>query len=427
MPDNPFYGTERQDRSIELPWWRRRRIHLIGAAVGTLVIVLALVAMLRHVAGAQNSVDRSRLTIATVARGLFVRDLEADGQVVAAVSPTLYAPATGTVALKVHAGDAVRRGQVLIVLDSPDLTANLAQEQASLQSMRLDWQRAQLDASSKLAQLQETYQQAKVDQTTAQRDLDRSRQAYKLGSYTELQMLKDQDDLEKAQFALQEAKNNLDLQPKQNRFDIGSKRALFERQQDLVKDLQRQVAALQVRSPVDGRVGQVQTEDRATVAKDTALITVVDLSALEVEINVPESQARDLAPGMGADIEGDGQHWPGSVSAVSPQVVNGEVVARVRFGDAKPEGLRQSQRMSVRILIDQRPNVLMVDRGTFMDQDGGGFAYVVHGNIAERVPVRLGAASVQKVEVLDGLAAGDQIVVSGTDEFNNADRVILAE
>src|SRR6185437_7461630 len=284
MPDNPFYGTERQDRSIELPWWRRRRIHLIGAAVGTLVIVLALVAMLRHVAGAQNSVDRSRLTIATVARGLFVRDLEADGQVVAAVSPTLYAPATGTVALKVHAGDAVRRGQVLIVLDSPDLTANLAQEQASLQSMRLDWQRAQLDASSKLAQLQETYQQAKVDQTTAQRDLDRSRQAYKLGSYTELQMLKDQDDLEKAQFALQEAKNNLDLQPKQNRFDIGSKRALFERQQDLVKDLQRQVAALQVRSPVDGRVGQVQTEDRATVAKDTALITVVDLSALEVEI-----------------------------------------------------------------------------------------------------------------------------------------------
>ena len=304
MPENPFYSTERQDRSIELPWWRRRRIHLIGAAVGTLVVVAALVVMLRHVAGAQNSVDRSRLTIATVARGLFVRDLEADGQVVAAVSPTLYAPATGTVSLKVHAGDAVRRGQVLIVLDSPDLMANFKQEQASLTSMRLDWQRAQLDASSKLAQLQESYKQAQVDQTTDQRELDRSRQAYKLGSYTELQMLKAQDELEKAQFALQEAKQNLDLQPAQNRFDIGSKRALFERQQDLVADLQRQVDLLQIRSPVDGRVGQVQVEDRATVAKDTALVTVVDLSALEVEINVPESQARDLAPGMTADIEG---------------------------------------------------------------------------------------------------------------------------
>jgi len=423
-----FYGTDQQDKPIEhTVAQRRRRQALIASGwLGAAVVVAALIGAVLHFAGASNSVDRARLTIATVARGTFVRDVEADGQVVAAVSPTLYATQTGTVTLKVHAGDAVRKGEVLSVLDSPDLTAKLAQEQATLQSMRLDWQYAQLQARSKLAQLQETYQQAQVDQTTAQRDLDRSRQAYKLGSYTQLQMLKAQDELEKAQFALQEAKMNVDLQPKQNRFDIGSKRALYQRQQDLVRDLQRQVAALQVRSPVDGRVGQVQVSDRATVAKDSALLTVVDLSALEVEINVPESQARDLAAGMSADIEGDGQHWPGSVSAVSPEVVNGEVVARVRFIDAKPQGLRQSQRMSVRILIDRRPNVLMVDRGTFMDQGGGGFAYVVHGDIAERVPVRLGDASVQKVEVLGGLSAGDQVVVSGTDEFNNADRVIIA-
>jgi HlyD family secretion protein len=394
--------------------------------VGAALAIGALIGAVRHFAGAANSVDRARLTIATVGRGTFIRDIEADGQVIASVSPTLYAPQTGTVTLKVHAGDAVRKGEVLSVLDSPDLTAKLAQEQATLQSMRLDWQRARLDAVSRLTQLQETYQQAQVDQTTARRELDRSRQAYKLGSYTELQMLKAQDELEKAQFALQQAKTNLDLQPKQNQFDIGSKLALYQRQQDLVRDLQRQVAALQVRSPVDGRVGQVQISDRATVAKDTPLLTVVDLSALQVQIDVPESQARDLAPGMSADIEGDGQHWPGSVDAVSPEVVNGEVVARVRFVDAKPQGLRQSQRMSVRILIDRRTNVLMVDRGTFMDQDGGGFAYVVHGDIAQRVAVHLGDASVQKVEILGGLSAGDQVVVSGTDEFNNADRVILA-
>jgi len=68
----------------------------------------------------------------------------------------------------------------------------------------------------------------------------------------------------------------------------------------------------------------------------------------------------------------------------------------------------------------------MVDRGAFMDQEGGGIAYLVHGNVAERHPVRLGAASIAKVEILDGLAAGDQIVVSGTDAFNGAERVILS-
>jgi HlyD family secretion protein len=98
----------------------------------------------------------------------------------------------------------------------------------------------------------------------------------------------------------------------------------------------------------------------------------------------------------------------------------------LRFGNEKPAGLRQSQRLSVRIFIDRRDNVLMVERGAFVDQEGGGFAYLVHGNVAERHPVQLGAASVSKVEILDGLSVGDQIVVSGTDAFNDAQRVILS-
>jgi HlyD family secretion protein len=366
------------------------------------------------------------VSIATVERGSFVRDIAADGQVVAAVSPTLYANALGTVTLKVHAGDSVSKGQVLAVVDSPDLTAKLSQEEATLVGLRIDWQRARLDTEQKLMQLRDAFNQAQVDQKTAQRELDRSRKAYELGSYTELQALKAQDSLEKAQFAFQQAKLNYESQPKQNRFEIDSKKALFDRQQFLVEDLKRQVDGLNVRSPVDGQIGQVHVADRASVAKDAPLLTVVDLSALEVEIKVTESFARDLRAGMTADLEGGGHHWQGSVSGVSPEVVGGQVTARLRFGNEKPAGLRQSQRLAVRILIDRRDNVLMVDRGSFLDQEGGGFAYVVHGNIAERRPVQLGAASIAKVEILDGLVAGDQIVISGTDEFKSAQRVILS-
>jgi HlyD family secretion protein len=332
----------------------------------------------------------------------------------------------GTVTLKVHAGDSVAKGQVLAVVDSPDLTAKMSQEEATLAGLRLDWQRATLDAEHKLSQLRDAYDQAEVDQKTAQRERDRSRKAYELGSYSELQALRAEDALEKAQFAFQQAKSTYDAQPRQNRFDIDSKKALLERQQFLVDDLKRQVDGLNVRSPVDGQVGQVQVPDRASVAKDAPLLTVVDLSALEVEIKVAESLARDLRPGMTADLEGGGHHWQGVVSGVSPEVVAGQVNARLRFGAEKPAGLRQSQRLSVRIFMDRRDNVLMVDRGSFVDQEGGGFAYIVHGNIAERHPVELGAASIAKVEILEGLSTGDQIVISGTDAFNGAQRVILS-
>jgi HlyD family secretion protein len=428
LPKEPVMlrDTSGQDRVIErASLWKRHRTLLaivLAAVVGLGVLLMFL---LRY-SGAGASVDRSRLSIATVERGSFIRDIAADGQVVAAVSPTLYSNALGTVTLKVHAGDTVSKGQVLAVIDSPDLTAKLSQEEATSVGLRIDWQRATLDAEQKLLQLRDAFNQAQVDQKTSQRELERSRKAYELGSYTELQALKAQDSLEKAQFAFQQAKMNYESQPKQNRFDIDSKKALFDRQQYLVADLRRQVDGLNVSSPVEGQVGQVQVADRASVAKDAPLLTVVDLSALEVEIKVTESLARDLRPGMSADLEGGGHHWQGSVSGVSPEVVGGQVTARLRFGAEKPAGLRQSQRLSVRILIDRRDNVLMVDRGAFVDQEGGGYAYVVHDNVAERRPVRLGAASIAKVEILDGLAVGDQIVISGTDAFNNAQRVILS-
>jgi HlyD family secretion protein len=418
--------TSAQDRVIEpkSPLKRHRKLIIVAAAA--MILLGLLIITLMKYSGAGASVDRARVSIATVERGNFVRDIAADGQVVAAVSPTLYANALGTVTLKVHAGDTVAKGQVLAVVDSPDLTAKMSQEEATLVGLRLDWQRATLDAEHKLLQLRDVYNQAEVDQKTAQRERDRSRKAFELGSYSELQALRAEDALEKAQFAFQQAKSTFDSQPKQNRFDIDSKKALLDRQQYLVDDVKRQVDGLNVKSPVDGQVGQVQVADRASVAKDAPLLTVVDLSALEVEIKVTESLARDLRPGMSADLEGGGHHWQGVVSGVSPEVVAGQVTARLRFGAEKPAGLRQSQRLSVRIFIDRRDNVLMVDRGSFVDQEGGGFAYVVRGNIVERHPVQLGAASIAKVEILEGLSVGDQIVISGTDAFNGAQRVILS-
>jgi HlyD family secretion protein len=169
----------------------------------------------------------------------------------------------------------------------------------------------------------------------------------------------------------------------------------------------------------------VLVADRASVIRDTPLISVVDLSALQVEIKIPEYLARELKAGMHADLEGQGRKLTGTLAALSPEVVAGQVGARVTFDGGTPAGLRQSERLSVTILIERRSDVLRVERGPFIEQDGG-YVYLVHGNVAERHPVRLGAVSVSQVEILAGLAAGDQIVTSGTDAFKGAQRMLLA-
>jgi HlyD family secretion protein len=419
-------NTSGQDRILERPGFLKRYWRLVAVLLTVVVAVGVLVTSLSRLSGAGTSVDRARLSVATVERGSFVRDVVAEGRTVGAVSPTLYATAGGTVILKVHAGDTVTKGQVLASIESPDLTARLAQEEATLQGLRIDLERTELGAEHMLLQLKDAYEQSQIDEKTAQRESDRSQKAYELGSYPELQALKARDALEKSKFTLQQAKVSYEAQPKQNTFDIDSKKSMLDRQQYLVSDLKSQLGRLTVQSPVDGQVGQIQVADRANVSKDMPLLTVIDLAALEVEMMVPEAFARDLRPGMSADLEGDGHQWKGTVSGISPQVVNGQVATRVRFGAEKPVGLRQNQRLSVRILLDRYDNVLMVDRGAFMDQNGGGVAYLVRGNVAERHPIRLGAASISKVEILEGLAAGDKIVIAGADLFNNAQRAIIA-
>jgi len=418
--------TSATDRIVGVKPKRTRTIALVAGAVVVVGLLVMVGPRVGRMFSAGSSVSASRLSFANVQRGLFVRDIAAEGKVVAAVSPTLYAVYGGAVTLQVHAGDSVKKGQVLAVIDSPDLTNKLAQEQSNADNSQVDYLRAEVDAKKKASELQKAYDNAVIDRKAAERDVERNTTAFSKGAMPKADVDKAEVSLEKAKITEQHAQSDLSLNTNSSTFDVRSKKLAHDRQNLLVEDLKRQVDNLQVRSPVDGQVGQLFVAERATVAKDAQLMSVIDLSALEVEMKVPESFARDLAIGMPGEITGNGATWNGKISAVSPEVVNGEVAARLRFDGKTPQQLRQSQRMSVRVLMDRRDNVLTVARGSFVDESGGRYAYVVHDGIAEKREIRVGTSSIDKVEILGGLKEGDRIVISGTDSFNGAARVVIS-
>lgn len=416
--------TSGQDRPIE----RRRRPPLtrlaIGAA-GALLLALAVYVTAPWFA-AERSVDAERLRFATVERGTLLRDVAVDGRVTAANSPTLYSIAPGTVDLKVVAGDAVVHDQVLAVLESPELESRLAQEQATLDGLEIEAGRAELDVRQGRAQARMQADQAEVDRQTAARELQRLQQGFDLGVVSEIDLLRAGDNLTKTEIALEHARRDAELQSEGLGFDLDTMRRRVARQQALVSELQRQVDRLTIRSPVEGQVGQVHVEQRATVAANAPVLKVVDLTAFEVEIGVPESYARDLGIGMAAEIRVAGATLPGTVRSVSPQVVGGEVVGRLRFDGEPPAGLRQNQRVNARIVLDRKTGVLLVERGPFLEAGQGRFVYRVRDGVAERVAYSSGSVSIDAVEIVDGLDAGDRIVVAGTDALGNADRIRLS-
>jgi len=393
-------------------------------------IAVAVVGGLGYVArgwlSGETSVDRSRLRIGRVTRGTLVRDVVADGRVVAANSPTLYAIAAGTVDYRVRPGDRVTAGQLLATIASPDLESRLTQEQATLAGLEASVGRAGLDIEHGKATGQKLIAQAEIDRQSAAREVEINKQMFDRGVIPELELRRSEDALEKAEIGLSHARVEAGLQNKELGFDLGTKKQGLGRQREVVRDLERQVAALEIKSPVDGQVGQLLVAQRATVAVNAGIVTVVDLGAYELEIRIPDSFARDVAMGMSAEIRSGTTTYPGRVRSVSPEVVDGTVATRLEFVDRRPDGLRQNQRLGARILIEEKPNVLEIERGPWVESGGGHVAYFVDDDLAVRRAVEIGAIGVDKVELVSGAREGDEIVISGTERFAEAPRARIA-
>lgn len=419
--------TSATDVAIDRPVARKRWAFIGAILIAIAIVVFVSYPLVKRWAQAEISVPLERLRLAVVERGDFVRDVGAQGTVVAAVSPTLFATAQGTVTLQIQAGDTVSEGDVVAVIESPELRNELLQEQASQQSLQTEIERQRIEFKRQQLENQQTIDLANVKIVAAERELRRAEASRTAQVISEQDYDKAVDDVDTARLEFAHAQQNGGLEKEVMDFELKSDQLAIDRQSLLVANLQRQVDELNVKSPVTGMVGSLMIAQKAAVADNQPLLTVVDLSAFEVEILVPESYGDDLNLGMGAEITYGGRSFPGTVTAVSPEVRNNQVTGRVRFSDAPPSGLRQNQRVSVRIVLEASNDVLMVQRGPFLDSGGGRIAYVINDGLAERRTISVGASSINSIQIVNGLEEGEEIVISSVSQFDGANTVYVTD
>jgi len=418
--------TAGQDRVLDNGAAGKRRM-LAYAAVALVAIGTgaAMLPTAQRFMSADRSVPLERLRLATVSRGDFIRDVAVRGRVVAAVKPTVYAPADGVVTLEVNAGDTVEQGAVIARVHSPTLSNLLDQEKATLERMQTELTRQDIERKKRELQNKQTTDMARVAIRAAERELRRAEASWAEQIISRQDYEKAGDDLARAQLEFAHAQQNARLESESLEFDLKTRELERDRQALMVDDLERRVGELQVLSPVSGMVGALAVEQKAQVSENQPLLTVVDLTALEIEVQVPQEYGDDLGLAMPAQLSFGGSRYDGEITAISPEVNENQVSARVRFIGEVPQGLRQNQRVSARILLESREGVLKVQRGQFVDSGGGRIAYVVDGDVARRRDIEIGAASVGEVEILSGLAEGQTIIISDLGQFEGAGTVLL--
>lgn len=403
-----------------------KRVALIAVAV---VAVGGLTYASYHLKPAAPSVEMSGLWPGTVKRGPM--DMQERGLGVLKPEQIYWINAavdSRIVKIERRAGiDAIRANDVIMVLSNPDLELDaekaewvMRQDEANLANLKVKLQSEKLDQRASLAELESQYTQAKL---TADRDLELTRLSLKSDlesklSVNQANQLSNRVGLQ--QQRLQIADEAIKAQIDAQQVALQSSKAAYELKK-------RQVDQLTIRAGVDGVLQEVDVEVGQRVATGALLAKVADPTRLKAVLQIPETRMKNVRIGLDASIDTRNGIIPGRVIRIDPAATNGTVGVDVALRGAMPEGARPELSVDGTIQIAHLSDVVHMDRpvsgepgatiGLFkMDPDGRG---------ASRVNVKLGQASVNTIEVRDGLKVGDRVILSDMSQYDSQSRIRL--
>lgn len=402
---------------------RRRTWLLTGGAVVALAVVVLGVAQLGP---ALPEAERSSVWVDTVKRGDMLREVRATGTLVPRETRWLAAATPAQVdKILVWPGATVKPDTVLMRLSNPEVEdalrnaqAQVAAAEADVAAKRSELESQLLDERSAQAQAQADYASAKVKDTA-------DAKAASLNLIPRVQYEQGQIALKQLKLRMQIEQQRVDSFAANMKAQMNAMKARAQQQRSNLILRQRQADALDVRAGIAGVLQEVAVQEGAQVADGANLARVARPDVLIARLQVPEVQAKDVAIGMPVSVDTHNGVVAGKVTRIDPAVRNGSVQVDVDLSGKLPPGARPDLSVDGRIRIAKLANVLSVGRPALAKADGdiSLFRLDPSSDTATRVPVRIGAASVDRVQVLRGLKAGDQVILSDTSQWDAYDRI----
>ena len=405
----------------------RGRRRVLGLGIGTAIVAVGALA-LQSLAPAAPVVARQSLVIATVKSGTFERRVRAPGALVADAQRWLTATTTGEVtSIDKRAGDTVGADTVILTLSNPELEQALSAASLALQVAEAEHAALEMRVENDRLEQRARVANARAAHSSAMLQVEAEAEAARTGAVPQLQ-------LKRSRIAAAELGERLEVelarQVQLDRSAVAELRASRARQQQ-----QREVHALAksrrdglaVRAGIAGVLQSVVVEEGQQVAIGANLARVARPDVVVAQLRVPEAQARDIRAGQAARIDLRGQAVPGRVRRVHPIVEQGTVLVEVVPAEPLPAEARIDQSVEGTIDVEMIPKALFVARpiGAQPSTSGAVFRVAADDDLAHRVPVRFGPASVGEITIVSGLAAGDRIVVSDLGEWATRDVIEL--
>jgi RND family efflux transporter MFP subunit len=416
---------------ISRPDIKKKKMRRQWIAGGCAVLALAVIAFfVTRLKPAAPEVDRATIWTDVVKRGPLLRQVRGPGSLVPREDKIRLIPAeteATVVRIRVLPGAKVEPDTVLMDLVDPQLQQELLDAQLQLKGAEADYINTRAKVQSDLMDQKAVAATVGADHNQAQLQSQTDKSLYDLGVISGLTYsaskgkadeLKTRNDLEKQRLTLNEKAIETQLAVQQTKVDQAKA---------LLGLKQKQLDALSVRAGIAGVLVELPHQVGEHVAPGTTLAKVVQPDQLKASLKIAETQARDIQIGQPAEIDTHNGVIDGKVMRIDPAVLNGTVTVDVELAGALPQGARPDLSVDGTIDLDRMSDVLYVGRPAFGNENStiSLFELGPDGKTAVRVPVKVGRASVNSIQVLTGLQEGETVILSDMSRWDNTDKIRL--
>ena len=405
------------------PWYIRYRSYLLagGAFVIFLIYVISL-----SLGPRKLRIEADNIQIAEVRNGKFMEYVDVEGLVQPILTIKVNTRESGSVErIVTEEGSMMKKGDTILVLTNPDLIREIEDQRDEWENQRYSYKEREIEMEQKSLALKQQALQTQYEMSRLQKSFGLEKEEYKMGikSKAQLEVSEDEYNYNVKKTALQmeslqqdSAMTIIRKELLRNEMERGQKK--FLRSMDRLE-------GLIVRAPIDGQLSYVNATPGQQVASNSNIAEIKVLDQFKIHTQLSEYYIDRITTGLPATVNYQGKKYPLKITKVVPEVKDRMFDVDLVFTGEMPENVRVGKSFRVQIELGQPEDALVMPRGNFYQATGGQWIYKVNGDKAIRVPLTIGRQNPQQYEVTEGLQGGDLVIVTGYDNFGEAEELIL--
>ncbi|MDR2920318.1 MAG: HlyD family efflux transporter periplasmic adaptor subunit [Tannerella sp.] len=402
---------------------QRKQIIKIGGGIGIAIIVIAFLISIM-----QTSLNRKDLTISTVDQGIIEVSVSASGKVVPAFEEIITSPINSRIVeVYKRGGDVVDVGDPILKLDLQTAENEYNKLLDEQDMMRLQLEQLRLTNQSKLSEAEMKLKISRMTLNRKEVELRNERYLDSLGAGTTDKVLQVELDYNVSQLQLAEDEQKYINDKELAGADYKVKQLEYSIFQKNLTEMKRTLNDAEIRSPRKAILTYINNEIGAQVTQGNKVAVISDLSHFKIEGEIADTYGDRIAPGSKAVVKIGSDKLNGTVSDVTPLSKNGVISFTVQLEESNHSRLRSGLKTDVYVMNAIKDDVLRIANASYYVGKGEYELFVVNGDQLLKRKVQLGDSNFEYVEVVNGLKAGDEVIVSDMNDYKEKNKLKISD